>query len=516
MANKTYFWVGGHTGWTGQHSGYNQATGVWTNPFTGLTNGGNVGDISYGPYAWNNPNNWRLRFEITGSQPQRYQYYIPFENPRTPVGLDLAVFGFTAIGAPTLTAGGSPIVSGSLPQRGYVSCLFGGMSGDGFTASGSTAWANHGPTSSMEKYGPVGVYIGQQFVAFKHRQSVTPYFRTGEFGFINSLNNPYYQQGYTAGSSLINHSLETLNSDAPLRGYWDFVRVVTTAKTTGFQGSPSNTMANYWGLAYPENLTNYCAAGYTGPLCTQGNFVQDTGDPEDYAGRSGFLSYLKGKWDAVYHQNGSILLQDNFEAPYVEVAGRIENFASLNSVKVDRYQLTPLQVSAPGRITVEGNGSYTVSEVFVGGFPGQMGPLFPQVRLGGKYNTGGQDNGITGIPRFDTVTVGVGQNSITGPIVSLGNVRIDSLRVDKGIVQVDSSVGPSDKCIVRNGYVKAEGRVDMNHPYDTNWQKFFLGYDRILGIVGSDPGLRMDSSNAVLKCFAGQNLTTRPEAMTGP
>jgi hypothetical protein len=463
MAGQLYFWVGGHTGYTGQHSGYNQATNTWTRPTDGAT--GLSMDTWFGPYAWANRHNWRLSYGVSG-QPNSTVYYTP---NTTPTGLDVVVFGHTGYGAPTLTS------SGASPVPVYFSCLYGGMSGDGFTASGSTAWANHGSLAT-EKYGQINLIFGDQFQKLTTTPSpINPLgLRTGEFG---NINNP--SQGF-------------------IRAYVDTASIQTRTLSPG-GGSPDM-----------RQLRGEIGIKSMGTTSTGGFFNQYSGLATD--ARSTVVTGLDGNWRYVYQKNGSLFMAMDFVVPTVAVQGTIENMASYSTAKVDSYEIFP--TSCSGQVRIQGNPSYPVRSIKASGWVGQNtltdnSPSSSCLSIGIVRSLLDES-----MPIFNVVNT----FGSTGPIVRLSNAEIYNLRVDRGKVSVNSLATSIDKCIVRNGYIKNfdSNELNMEHPANQNWQNFWLGYADPEMVVTEDPGLRIEGPRVTVKCYPGQSVRTGAEGLSGP
>jgi len=163
----TFYWIGGYTGHTGANSGYDIGRNVWTNWMTGSEN--TEGDYVYGPYAWDIKENWLELDEVeTRLQADEYDSQNPspslsvveatrFPGQNITGGNDVAVFGRfhgrmwryrldPVTGKPTSIAEGKNWYWHDVGNN--ISCLFGGIQGDGFTASGLTA-TRAGQTSGI-------------------------------------------------------------------------------------------------------------------------------------------------------------------------------------------------------------------------------------------------------------------------------------------------------------------------------------------------------------------------------
>jgi|688.fasta_scaffold32840_2 hypothetical protein len=165
----TFYWIGGFTGHTGSNSGYDSNENTWTNWMTGAKN--IEGDYVYGPYAWDIKENWleldefetRLQIDeydgssISPTLSVRESTRFPGQNITG--GNDIAIFGrfhgrMWRHRLDPVT--GKPITS--TPENWYwhdignnISCLFGGVQADGFTASGMTG-TRAGQTSGISVF----------------------------------------------------------------------------------------------------------------------------------------------------------------------------------------------------------------------------------------------------------------------------------------------------------------------------------------------------------------------------
>jgi hypothetical protein len=175
-----YLWVGGYTGGTGPNTGWTNggiaSSGWWVNWADGSTT--DKGDFSYSPYCWNYPENWVI-WNMPESLIGDVGIYPGFSRARTIPGCrdraifdanvsgiikDLTLYADTRTGIrsdiavewktkfnskyndfaltpidyvsqPNSTSPGGLFVPYAFPYR--ISCLFGGVSGDGYTHSNS-------------------------------------------------------------------------------------------------------------------------------------------------------------------------------------------------------------------------------------------------------------------------------------------------------------------------------------------------------------------------------------------
>jgi hypothetical protein len=439
MAN--YLWVGGYTGFTGTNSGwsgqYGGVTGrqVWTSVASGATS--SFGDMFYAPYAWNLPQNWRLRIGATAN-PGGFNY---ISTTNTPAGNDAVYFGSFGV---DVTGSSGPVSSTGGAIAPYnISCLFGGMSGDGPTAfSGATGWAN-GTTAN--RYGNVTFYVNSTF-----KPTSNPFgFRTGEIGI-----------GVTGTNDLSLHF--------PLR-----IRTADFLQSFDNSTPPQKVAVKNLGTSTNSLLQSNATSSL---ISGSGNCV------------------VSGTWYNIVQAGGTMYLTD-CTTTYLGVQQSIGSFYSDNTNLIEYAFIRPYTCS--GQISMWGSQNpLTYLEV------GTWNPN------GNFFNLGDFGTGtLPTVTEFKTLGLGFG-GSGTGQAIRLGSVQIDLLKADAAKISVHPNVGNYDYCIIRDGYIK-NGSIDMSHPTITNWQNFLLGYSP------SDEGLRVDSPNVVMKCFAGQSLVSASEAITG-
>jgi hypothetical protein len=201
-----------------------------------------------------------------------------------------------------------------------------------------------------------------------------------------------------------------------------------------------------------------------------------------------------GTWNSILQAGGDMYLTD-CTLSYVGVQQSIGSFYSDNTNLIEYAYIRPYACS--GQISMWGSQNpLTYLEV------GTWNPN------GNFFNLG--DFGTSTLPTITEFKIlGSGfAGGGTGQAIRLGSVQIDYLKADAANISVHPNVGNYDYCIIRDGYIK-NGSINMTHPTIPNWQNFLLGY------APDDEGLRVDSPNVVVKCFAGQSLVSASEGISG-
>jgi hypothetical protein len=408
-----YLWVGGHTGYTGIHSGFSATGGgtagnrpYWRDQY-GATSG--AGDFSFGPYYWGNTMNWLKGASVTGQVGLQWQ-----TTPTLPKGGDEVWF----TGSVTAAAGSSGTTS-SIIRTNSVSCLYGAMTGDGYTSAGMTAWLG-GYTAGGGAHGQIKFTV---FDTFGSTAAYSPFpLRTGEIGV-----------GANPDGDFTNFS--------PLR---------IRPSQFGFRVKPLTTS---WGsgIAIDSIDTTTSSAAFTA-------FNQTTiGTYSPY-----HSAFIKGRWDSVVMENGSLFATDCNTTPnqigYVSIRSPFaNNFFFSKTAYFDSYSITTPIIFGHGYIYGSG---------FLGVGGTAEGPsIFVGQRNG--YLTIGSLNG-GGTPTIRNVTV---ENDSQ---LKLGGCVINTLRSFSSIISVSEEATQNDVITIRDGFADS-GVLNMAHPSDENWQNFLLG-----------------------------------------
>lgn len=424
-----YQWVGGHTGYTGPGSGYDIGSELWVHPISGAVSAS--GDSYFGPYWWGNVKNWKQVISPTG------QY-----------GL------FSYVNASTLPRGGDTVwfkggysgTSGSVNTYA-VSCKYGGMSGDGVTASGLTSWAG-GWTSSTDRFNPITFLLEDTFKPQSHPHGL----ETGEIG---------------VGANFVGD----FSSFNPLN-----VRV----KTFSIRDT-SSSESNAVKIAL-NNVASGATSDYGIMNINQGGWYIS---PFDYG-----VVFLRGQWEEISQYSGSVFT---------------ETTTNNNGGRWSIYSY-PVRFSSSKNSNF---GTFTVQPISLrdGGYIWGSAGSAPSIRIFGWGSTSGSSTSTVTVGNLGDG----GSSSITllemypgasfGPTVKFGSCIIDSLNCVSGNIQVSELATRNNSVVIRDGRIR-QGTIDMAHPFDPTWQQFILGYSP------SDEGFRIDDNSVVIKGYPGVNLKT--------
>jgi len=456
----TYVWVGGHTGFTGTNSGYSATGGGasgtsprWTSVLDGTTS--DVGDFVFSPYYWGNLNNWRKAIQATGS-PGAYNWTSASVFPK---GGDTVIFTGAITGA-----------SGATIKTYSVSCRYGGMSGDGFTAgsgAGSTGWiggwtAGSGAHTAITfRVEPTfdSVLQGAELTEMLERWGTT--LHVGEIG-IGATSN--------------------FDAFSPLK-----------IRTSQFTVVDASTAPGRGARIALDNI-----------LSASGNKSFAIAPPQiGYNLESGFkyaTALIKGYWNNVWQQTGTVLATDvtnvddngSFMVYWYPV-----RFGTSSTTSFRYFTIQPQGLSQDGYIY--GN-SGSQAEVAIAGYNATSNNAITL----GAFNDGS-------LPTFQTVALGgVGGSTGGFPYVKVSSCQIDKLSCYGGTIAVSPYATQYDYPIIRDGFIKGDATLDMSHPIDPSWQNFKLAYS------GGDEGLRVDSPSVTIRAYSGASFKTgNPEPLTG-
>lgn len=435
-----YQWVGGHTGYTGANSGYSVTGGGtgtsprWTHPISGITS--DQGDHWFGPYFWGNTKNWKKAISVTGS----FGFYNYVDTTTLPKGGDTVWF-----------SGGYTGASGQATQTYSVSCLYGGMSGDGFTASGATAWAG-GYTAGSGGHGNIAFTV---YSTFKPTTHPNPLLRTGEIGVGANIYGDF-------------------SSFSPLK--------IRTSQFTFNDFSTSTTGG--------ADIALYNIASAVGGFGLY--------KPNTYNDFTHGVAFLKGNWEYIYQNGGSVFVTDVTQSNggYFAVYGHPVRFSASATTAIGEYNIYPTSLLSGGYIW----GNYGSQAIIrIGGYSGNA-----PITLG-SLNDGSN-------PTYTELALGAYSATGAGsspPNIKLATCQIAYLKCEDAQIGVSELVTRFDYPIIRDGYMKA-GTLDMSHPTDPSFSNFLLGYSP------DDNGLRFDSSDVVIKPYIGASLITGTvEGITG-
>jgi hypothetical protein len=429
-----FVWVGGYTGFTGAGSGFSAANNLWFSVVSGATSA--EGDIFYAPYAWNLTHNWRERLTVTGG----VFNYIPTN--RLPRGSDTVAFGIVR------SASGTTVAYG-------ISCLYGGLSGDGITNGSLTGWnGSTGPAS----IGAIGISIK---------------------GFVRNIPNPA--------------SFETgrIGVASTATGYADF---------TNFK--PLRVLASSLGIN-PDAQVPY--SDENAPVIAIDNRITNTPSSlfiSEYNPSPAGQLYAKGTWSNV-NQFGMSLYITEGTVSNMLVGGTIRNSVIDAASTCEQYYQYPCRLD--GNISIGcsiGSGGETDSITL-----NPYMPTSPNTGISvGQFNTGT-------IPTYPVMKIGENSGGISGgtgigPFVSLGSSQINKIEFKTGTVTVDPRSTIYDYPIIRDGFMQRGCVLNMNHPDNPAWGGF------LIGLSPSDQGLRVDSNEATVVFIPGQSFKTVYEGVS--
>lgn len=379
-----YYWVGGHTGYTGANSGY--SGGLWFKSGS-VTGGITAGDLYFGPYSWGVVENWRV-IEISDAISGLAIYGIPTQLPQG--GDDSAFFG-KVVNAYTIS--GDSTGSSILNPHMY-SCLYGGMSGDGFTASSATGWAGN---NGAARFQPIDIRVDKSFIpGSTSGLLLTDLGRIGAIGITSD--NPL--RVYPGNTVIFEKASETVGANISLRSMFTSKSVIQSYSNDS-RLNPSVALASD---GSPDN-----------PVVSLGRKLKVD---------------LKGGWSRVRQDAGTLVLGQMFttnlpgypdafgitwanQPASVLVDGKIRKFLAKEDSSVHYYMIKPGSVLEG--VEIIGRSSFPLSAthgpnpsiIRVSGWAGMSEPLSS---TGGSGNVGTRpQNGIIlgKIPTTNGLTAGL-------------------------------------------------------------------------------------------------------------
>ena len=435
-----YYWVGGHTGYTGMHSGYSTGTSWWTNWQTGTTS--SAGDLLFAPYSWGITANWRIKLPNLGDGSVDY-YDAPTELPQG--GRDSVffkkIFGVD-LGCPncvSLTAKPTAI------NPYLISCLYGGMSGDGFTASSSTGWA--GNDSGLSAYMSIDITVDASW---------GPYGPSGGFdiGKIGKI------VGITA---------------TPLRAYPGSTRLnesiaETVGATVVIQSMHSKTAVQNLAYLGDLRLTPYVYTIANGPA--------GPGWQDSTTGRM-LKVHLKGGWGPIYHSAGSMVLGEMFstyrseysdgfgitwssQPANVLINGHIRKFVAEKTSNVHYYMVEPNSVIEG--IEIKGRSMWPLSATH--------GPNPSLIRVSGWKNMSKPQYPVFGsVPSNGIILGSIPTDQVTNPVSRIP-FYIDELHVDNRLSTFVGATHPAHVYLANTEINKMNGIAGSIVPLTNNPTNF--------------------------------------------
>lgn len=531
-----FYWVGGYTGSTGPASGYSVTGNYWTNWITGLTS--TIGDVFYSPYAWNVRENWRL--EHTGQvQPVGYARVIRDSVPtRLPGGNDTVILG----GVPAYLGTGPDAAAGSTAY--YVenlaphnfSILFGGMSGDGITSSGITAWYSGGSQ-------PCALKVQERFTQLnKTWANVAPSWattngltglqiRTGEMGSWG-LKYVWGDSRQGLADAALGRALALVSMPLNL-----IVGNGTSRASCYVNRKQSNLSVTGGSVIHIKNVIENNADiimqnrdGYGDPFTPEYTGVTAVYGTEDTPASNHYL-VPKGKWRNVTQGCGNTHLEESVEVQgtfqlgknYFSEKGAVGHVVSNKTANVNRFDLAPSYVyGSEGNegINIECYEQSAVPEISVSGWKNQspfncltVGSLtrgsintitYLETREGSVIGSGVNPRSAAGLPAIEFWRVDWPwsiSNWFTGPIVNVRNVIFGEIDHQNGVIVPDPDSGLDHYLIVQSGKIEYPGQIIGKVFGNNSWKNFLIGYSP------SDPGLI---------AINGNGAYTIPDLYTNP
>ena len=546
-----FYWVGGYTGSTGTESGYHITGNYWTNWVTGLTS--TIGDVFYSPYAWNVRENWRL--EHTGQVQVSPNIRVIRDSvpTRLPGGDDSVIIGGVPAYIGTGPASGNSVYIENLAPHNF-SLLFGGMSGDGVTSSGLTAWKSGGSNPCVltvyEKYTKLNKTWSDVASSWATTNGLTGLqIRTGEIG---SWGLKYLWGDSRQGLSGDGLGRALALADAPLnlllgnknstRAYCYVNRKESNLSVTG--GATIHIKAvNYdAGITLPQ-INMQDRQGYGDPFPAP--FGGGQGGTAVY-GTSNIPAsnhYLipKGKWTNIVqgcgntHLEGNVEIQDTFELgrdTFVESTA-VGHVVSDKTANVNRFYLHPSHVYGSGGnqgINIECYEQSAVPEIVTLGWKNQS--PFNCLTIGSLSRSSVAT--VTYLrtlqPPLDAPIIGSAVNPRsaagmsasefwrvdwpwsfgnwwTGPIVTVRNVMFTEIDHQGGMMVADEESGDNHYFIVQNGLLQYPGQI-IGRTLNSSWKNFSIGFSPSdLGLIPIHPGSSGPYINAnILIPFDGMGI----------
>jgi hypothetical protein len=504
-------WVGGYTGYTGVGSGYSADWGgsgnaVWVSPWNGLTS--QRGDIHFAPYYWGFVQNWAERLRLSKPGPDGTLFELT-PATRLPRGGDEVNFGLTGFAGTTTTH--QPWLQSGLLNHS-ISLLFGGCSGP------SAMW--HGYTAGSGGLTPITFVMTSNWLD-------TPWERTA-----NASGVLYTRIGVTSGPLGTARYTQAPNglSGSVYHGFhvgmigWNsgFTADVTLAGVTGNivqtdDGiDPLDIRFTHFGHLSSKAKSYIRNVGSTGNVSISIGPYQ-TFYPQSFEGgptNDGEL-HVCGPVQYAYQRHGRFHSLDWNGDHLVLDRLTVENFVvgtylSEDTTVNEFVKCSPNYVRDSIDIHCAVPTLYLLQEMNVL-FPQNAVPL--QGALAGGwavvpprmiYNLG--DRTGTATPTIGTLlTEAKGGSGINGygestPKINMFSFTNDTLQAYNGYFKPADVAGKAIYPIFRDGFLRGNTLIDMNHPFDPDWTNGLIGYSP------SDEGLRIDSLNARIIFALGDNV----------
>jgi len=505
-------WVGGYTGHTGLGSGYSadwngSGSKVWVSPWNGLTSA--RGDVHFAPYYWGFMQNWAERSTVNKPDAQGNLFILETAD-RLPKGGDEVNFGITG-SAGTTTYHEPWLRSGILNHS--ISLLFGGCSGP------SAMW--HGYTAGSGGLSPINFVMTSNWLD-------TPWERNA-----NALGIMYTRVGVTSGPLGTSRYTQAPNgvSSSVFHGFhvgmigWDS----GFTADVGLSGVTGNIVTTDNGIDPLDiRFTSFGhlsskAKSYIKNVGTTGNVSISIGPkqtfyPQSFEGgptNDGEL-YVCGSVDNAYQRHGRFNSLD-YKGTYLSMNSlTVENFVvgtylSENTTVTDFIKCSPnfvrdginIHCAVPKMYLLqEGNVLFPQTSVPMQGALGGGWAVVPPRII---YNIGNRTG--TAVPTIGTLlteakglTVGINGYGESTPKINMFSFSADILQAYNGYFQPADIAGKAIYPIFRDGFIRGNTLIDMNHPTDPDWANGLIGWSP------SDEGLRIDSLNAKIIFALGDNV----------
>ena len=519
-----FYWVGGYTGYTGPESGYNTTGSYWTNYVTGLTT--SYGDVFYSPYAWDIRQNWRL--EHTGQQqPTDPEIRVIRDSvpTRLPKGGDDVIIGGVAAYIGTGPYGGGSTSSGGASGGGSgqflsspliftpniapnnFSLLFGGMSGDGITSAGLTAWKEGGSTKLASfTVKPYFTRLDKTINFGASGSSIS--IRTGEIGswglsylWGNSVPSDFTGAALGRALTLVSNPINLILADTNNNCFVN--RLQSSRSATGgavIHIKSMNYDAGFTSVSF--DMHGRFGAGYTAS-------VWGTNET------SAINHYLvpRGEWDRVLNDCANTEMS-NVVCNFVRHGGfswdrATGYFSSDRTANINEFFISSTTINGSNNktgVNIECYEQAAVGKILAIGWRNQSPTNCMTIgNLGGIPSTVNQlltvytGIGISGNPYFDyQFPLNAWKESYpwsisnwwTGPIVMIRNCFVENLIHRGGVILADPNSSANDYVILKDGFMDYPAQIICKNFENPQWKNFLLGYS-----PNSDLGIGVRTRN---------------------
>ena len=535
-------WVGGHTGYTGPGSGFDIGSNLWISPTDGSITGG--GDYEFGPYYWGNIQNWRY-YPGSGTPPSAPSY-----DPITPVHS-----GFRSVPSRLPGGGDTVIFSDEYYYRnvspneiiwtGCVSCLYGGMSGDGLTSLGLTAWNStfvFGGTAGPAGQTGTAPLRGLEEIIIRNFVDQRGINRN-TFSVVESSPQslPYQNRWglrrlFDCGRIGIGANRDgDFDNFSPLRVIAKKITIGAAGYTAGYFTDPNSNLCVTGSQIAIQNLPNLIGSGLThGPTLSinratrQPRFAEDK--PVDTT------VFIRGFFNRVQQNSGNLFFEQ--VQPNPNVTGDVERKGEYKGNYVVPSKLNISNKTKFESISIEGltstigwgnpyYGYPLLTDSYVHGCSGGTMAISVRLLSNGKDDlTIGSVEGDGSCPVISSLRI-VSNDKLASPnnVELLGsaprNYKLGACKIinsslstvpdqfynEMGLfagprLGVSPQVTETDYITILNMELK-DGYLHLQHPNDQLWHNFTLG-----GTSDSERGVKLYSSKTGLSTYYGATLQT--------